>query len=450
MIIYTIEGDSIQSYPDLLNFLREENIYDDFVEKRKIKMVGIYLFYDGSLWYGFPKYFNWESMPSQEEIKKLKTISKVIEKLRSEGKNLFEGDHIFSATKKESDKRKVNIIELSKFLIKDYFQNGIYKRTVSKYDFSTKGRVAWQRTISKEIPIISDENIIYDRPWKKVTYEEDNFVSKIHAYIITKAIDVYRRFVGECHITLPEIPKKEEKLKQYVEPLNRELLITFSDRENTLLKALIAWCDLTYNYRLAGCTNCFHNVWEWVNDEVFGNQKQNKESTVPTYHFYGEKETYLGRGTAKPDSIYFKEEKDKCILFVYDSKYYISKFSKKWKEVYGYPPNSDIVKQVAYLKKIEESLKPLEVETKNIFLLPEISESELALIGQKKEKNELFTEIGYVLQADFNEMADNLKREEGIDVSSRSTKEEDRVYLYMVYCDPLYKMYLKNKKYTPK
>ena len=92
----------------------------------------------------------------------------------------------------------------------------------------------------------------------------------------------------------------------------------------------------------------------------------------------------------------------------------------------------------------------MEVETKNIFLLPEISESELALIGQKKEKNELFTEIGYVLQADFNEMADNLKREEGIDVSSRSTKEEDRVYLYMVYCDPLYKMYLKNKKYTPK
>ena len=55
---YTIEGDKVTAYDGLRAALETDGVYDDFVEKRTIKMVGIYSFSDGTTWYSFPKYFD--------------------------------------------------------------------------------------------------------------------------------------------------------------------------------------------------------------------------------------------------------------------------------------------------------------------------------------------------------------------------------------------------------
>lgn len=468
---YTVEGESVTDYDELKEALEKDDSYDDFVDKRIIKMVGVYSFPDGSRWYSFPKYFKKfdNGEPSEQEIVQLNTISKAIEKLRAEGKNLFEGDRLFDAINIESNKRRVNLYELSTFLVNDYIQNGVYKKTNRVYKLHGKGRIAWQKTVGKTVPIIIGNSIVYDRTWLKKEYETDeNWIADIHLTVLRRAIEVYKRFNGSCHFHLPETGGIDniDDLSQYSRLLNNELLTTFSDRENALLKALIAWCDLTFNYRFSGCTNCFQNVWEWVNDGVFGNQKHisSKQSGAPEYHFYnnsGGEIDFWGKGAAKPDTIYFKKvaNEEKYILVVYDSKYYVAEFPRDLNkhEIYAYPANSDIVKQIAYLKGICNARSISYIDNsllrKNVFLLPELDTDKLDFAGIKHQKGQLFDEIGYVEQARFDEMAQNILNGENKSTEllyeKRKVRQSNKVYLYMVYGDRLFNMFLKNEKYAP-
>jgi hypothetical protein len=462
-VYYTSEGDKLSLHIGLKDLLLKDEVYDCFVDLQKIKMVGSYMFSNSVLWYSFPKYYQLKLVDgkiSKSDQHNMKVIMKVIEKLRYSGKNLFEGDHIFTPDSRNEQKRKVNIIELSTYIVKDYMSNDIYTRGKKEFTQEGFGKTTWARTINKNIPIISDNNIVYSKLWKrKSLYDDKNEISIIHAYIVNKAIEIYEQYNGYIGLKKPEdiVEIQEENLAEYSKILNQELLHVFGDREISLIKALIAWCEATYNYKIAGCTNCFQNVWEWVNDEVFGNQFK-KQSQYPIYELkdeHGKMISYTGRGTAKPDTIFFRrvDEHNQNYLYVYDSKYYLPNPSKQ--DIYEYPSNSDIVKQVAYLRGICESLTRISepVIAKNIFLLPEIPDKTLALFGRKKEDNILYSELGYVIQANFDSMAEYLTKNIGIEVDSKrngnETDEKEKVYLYMVYCSKLYDMYLKSKKYVP-
>lgn len=461
-VYYTIEGKQLSSYVGLEDLLIQDDVYDSFIELKKIKMVGSYMFTSGDLWYSFPKYYHLEIRDgklSKQDQDNMKIIIQVIEKLRYSGKNLFEGDHIFAPDSMEEQKRKVNTIELSSFIVKDYMANGIYVREKKEYTKDGIGKIAWVRTINKGIPIISQNAIVYDKLWKKQKFEDSkNDISIIHSSIISKAIDIYERYHGYIGITKPEeiIELSDNDFEEYSKMLKQELLYIFNDNKIAIIKALIAWCEATYNYKMAGCTNCFPNVWEWVNNEVFGNQSK-KESEYPEYKLKNEDGVlvpYKGRGTAKPDTIYFEkdEQNKRNYLYVYDSKYYLPKLSKE--DIYDYPSNSDIVKQVAYMNGICDSLNRLEgsVIAKNVFLLPEITEEKSLSIDQDKQGEELFSELGYVVKANFDEMAATLINNTCIELFTKRTidDESEKVYLYMVYCSKLYDMFLKNKKYVPK
>lgn len=465
LVFYTKEGESLSTYTALKEKLQQEgSTYADFIQKGHIKMVGSYMFSDGTCWFSFPKYFKLDLIdhkPSENDMNKLKIIIQVLEKLRADGKNLYEGDHIFDADIREKNKRRVNILDLSTYIVKDYIQNGLFVKTSKAYFKNGKGRVSWAKTISKNNPIINNGNIIYSSLWKKRNVvDENDIISNIHAEIVCKAIEIYEKYNFGNYIKKPDCwdMYDEDRSTEYTKLLNMELLQVFSDREQSILKALIAWCDSTVNYKMAGCTNCFQNVWEWVNDAVFGNKsdKNEKESEHPTYVLVGSagnETSYIGLGQAKPDTIFFSVDKDNYYLYVYDSKYYVPKFSydKSKKEIYGYPANSDIVKQVAYMRRMQESFHPIteKLITKNIFLLPEIEDDLIEIIGDKKEDDELYQEIGYVVQANFDEMAKRLVKDAKLEIELEKTNDQDKVYLYMVYCSKLYDMYLKNKQYNP-
>lgn len=461
-VYYTLEGARISSYQGLENLLIQDKVYDSFVDSNKIKMVGSYMFSKGELWYSFPKYYQLNLVDgkiSKLDQDNMKILIQVIEKLRDSGKNLFEGDHIFAPDSRDEQKRRVNIIELSTYIVKDYITNGIYEREKKEYIRNGIGKIAWARTINKNIPVIGENAIVYDRLWKKRNSTDNkNEIYMIHSWITSRAIEIYEKYNGYIGIKKPENEYKiqEKDFKEYSKILNQELLYVYNDRKISLIKALIAWCVATYNYKMAGCTNCFQNVWEWVNDEVFGNQIS-KESQYPTYLIKNENDEmvpYNGRGTAKPDTIFFRKDEQNIqnYLYVYDSKYYLPNPSKQ--DIYDYPSNSDIVKQGAYLNGIYDSLKELNVPViaKNIFLLPEIPDKKLLKMGQKRVENVLFSELGYVIKANFDNIAENLVGNISMKIDSRKKDNEDekeKVYLYMVYCSKLYEMYLKNKKYVP-
>ena len=141
-------------------------------------------------------------------------------------------------------------------------------------------------------------------------------------------------------------------------------------------------------------------------------------------------------------------------MHVYDGKYYTPHFDTKEKSIFGYPPNADVVKQVAYLKGIKSCLSPIidKLIYKIAFLLPEIKQSDLDLIGIKKDSSELYTEIGFATQADFNGMATNLLNsvcfaQATPNAENNKIDNDAKVSLYMVNCAKLYDMYLNRKKF---
>lgn len=457
-VYYTKEGESISIYPEIGELLKEDEMWDCFIQNHVIKMVGSYRFANGDIWNSFPKYYQLvtNESPSSFDCDNLKTIIKVLEKLRSEGRNLFDGDNVFASERKEKEQRKVNILSLSSYIVRDYVQHGLYKKSQKKYFKAANGKYTWAKTVKKCIPIISNGNPIYLNPWRARNISENNDnISNIHAFIVGQAIEIYKKFDDRILVKEPdrEYCFTATDLKHISFLLKREILNVFSDREIALFKALIAWCDLSYNYKLVGCTNCFQNVWEWVNDAVFGNQKDrsHKESGQPIYHFDGDS-FYIGKGQAKPDTIYCDLKGEELYLYIYDSKYYIPTFDIEHHTIHGYPANSDIVKQIAYIKGICGSLQKCsgKIKAKNIFLLPEFNNIGREKDNETKERKELFNEIGYVVPAKFDMMVCNLLKDTNFEIEIESTKgEEDKVYLYKVCCSHLYEMYLKNKKYIP-
>lgn len=463
---YTKEGERINLFPELKEMLKSEEVYDIFVEKQFIKMVGIYRFGNGSVWYSFPKYSNYSSehgIPNESDMSSLKKIVNVLDKLRKEKKNVFEGEAIFDENKRNSSYRKVSMIELSRYLVKDYLQHGIYRRNEKISSIRNQGKISWARTIHKEKPLLSGNSVIYDKTWKVATRLDDtNAISKLHASIIYEAMELLENVGDSLHCSKPEIEylySEKQKLES-CHLFSKELMYLFNDRDISLMKALIAWCDLSVYYRFSGCTNCFHNVWEWVNDFVFGNQRKdsNKNSGNP-YYYLGSKdsnlEVYEGKGNAKPDTIYFAKLDDGTYrLCIYDSKYYIPTFKvdQSKNEIFGYPANADIVKQVAYEKFVITSFGHMKDKTKvsNIFLMPEIPDDMLLAGEIEKVEGKLFSEIGYVVPANFDYMVDNLlgDEQERIEINRASTND-NKIIIYMVNSNILFDMYLKNQSYEP-
>lgn len=455
-IIVTTEGENIRKYPELKTLLNSDGIGDAFLKAGNITMVGCYTFANGVQWYSFPKYYQFKNNDgiNKEDKKYIELIIRVIDRLRSEGRNLFEGDHIFNPDITNGQKRRVNMVELSRFLIRDYLVNGIYGRKNKSYSTNGRGKIDWGKTVKKTQPLIRDNVPVYCQLWKKNNYiDTDNDISNIHKHILSFAIIVYEKYYGHVDVDNEIRERNQTELNRdyCVRMLSNEVRHVYNDHDISLIKALMAWCEATVNYKTVGCTNCFQNVWEWVNDFVFGNV-ENKYSEVPRYSLYDESGgivEYVGAGSAKPDTIFFETERNlnKSHLFVYDAKYYTPVFSEK--DVYGYPPNSDIVKQVAYMKEILKSMSKIEVSSKNIFLLPEFNGVKTD-IEKANCNNDLFVEIGYVKQADFSSMVESMYRKNNIkEDAQRIECEDDKVYLYMIYCSKLYEIYLEGKHYNP-
>ena len=76
----------------------------------------------------------------------------------------------------------------------------------------------------------------------------------------------------------------------------------------------------------------------------------------------------------------------------------------------------------------------------------------MEMIGQELQHDNLFTEIGFVVKANFDSMAMNLMKKVGIkpeEGDPRVEEEAGKVYLYSVNCKNLFNAYLNDFTYRP-
>ena len=427
------EGDSASDFLKLLSVEKPE-----FFKRGSIVFVGMYTLKRNNeitVLYSLPKYYpkqkcNLENLP--EIQKHIKTICRVVEKLRSEGRKFDDEEYLFDPYEQGQSKKAVNRYELAEYIIEDYLQNGLYVKDIIESRKNGPGRTSWGKTVAKLQPVIQNHAPVYLEMMNRYrVIDENDIISLIHANVVKQCLD----FLGipVCNgMEYLETEELEEDLSCYSSTINIRSTYVFKEREINLFKALEAWCETTRYYKNYAGVTCFDRVWEWVNDSVWGNVKA-PNSGNPVYCVNNIK--YRGRGEAIPDTIRIEKGENQPEVYIYDSKYYCIEHIYGDKSVKGWPANSDIVKQVAYLKLIKS--QHVADAFYNSFLLPESLEG----CGDDKENfgipdGQWFSVIGYVEPGAFNLKLDMKPNEE----------KEKRVGLIIVKPEKIYDMYLSGRK----
>lgn len=479
--IYTVEGERLDSDLRELRELREKlerepevkvgntdvDVYSHFVNKGYISMVGrYYLSKSNTLWCSFPKYYlphqeGGKIVPDDTDKKTMTQIIDVMDKLRQNDRNIdeFSAEYDFSRQKKAN---KVSPFALSEYLIRDYTANGIYVRQKTEQGSHVRGKTSWPLTIKKEKPVISCHSVVYGKIWKKHRIADyDNPITQLHICVLREASEVQGLKGLVNDISFPAIDMQissmlsdDRKRASAAKIIQKEMSQVFTDRDISLLKALLAWCEQpTKNYKFAGSTNSFNLVWEWVNDAVFGKAYDNdaKKSEDLTYYLYQDKDNdpigYKCPGqNSQIDTLYYNPNNKQ--LLVYDAKYYCPVF--KDGKVSGAPDNKDSVrKQVIYFEGLKRDLGKENVNEKNsrnVFLLPMNNKAGNDFSPIRSANIDsfgcLYDHVGFVESPGFGELAEKLV--------GRKNIPHFRVELYMVYPDVLYDMYLQSQEYKHK
>lgn len=438
--------------------LKLGDIKPAFARKDKVSFVGLYTIKaDGEniknniTVYSLPKYFpkdkcKLDNLPEIQE--QIKTICKVIEKLRKNGKIFDDEEYLFDLYQLKVSKQTVNRYELAEFIIEDYLQDGLYVKNLTEFRKGGIGRTSWGKTVSKVQPFIQSGSPIYlELVNKHQIIDENDFISILNANVVNQCLD----FIGpliSSGIEYIETEPLGKDLSAYSSVINSRSTYVFKEREINLFKALEAWCSSTRYYENYAGVTCFDRVWEWVNDAVWGNI-ENPESGEPSY-FIGN-ETYFGVGEAIPDTINIqgsgtddnKAGTNDSEVYIFDSKYYTADYvgPKDGNKVIGFPANSDIVKQVAYLKLIKSQFKAKAFY--NSFLLPEYSGTCTDVVKDqfKVADDKWFSVIGYVEPGKF--------RLERLTEAENINEDENLVGVVLVNPDKIYDKFLNGETVKP-
>lgn len=252
------------------------------------------------------------------------------------------------------------------YVIKDYFERGIYEEREVYYHVANRGKIDWKKTIKVQRPVIQDGDIFYlDYIVKKNTINENELITIVHQYCVNES---FEKFGWLFTSYVPPKPKIGLTRKMMLSIVNNKLQDTFNDRNRQLFKNLLSILRVDDNN-----TNCefnygtynFEYIWEKMIDNVFGISGKEEYFPKTTWYLLNNKD--FDNSVLQPDTIMIYQDK----IYVLDAKYY------KYGETanpYDLPKSSSINKQITYGEYIAKG-KKFEIDGKkpivyNAFIIP--------------------------------------------------------------------------------
>lgn len=235
------------------------------------------------------------------------------------------------------------------YVIKDFFDRGIYKERETHYTVSNRGKIDWRRTIKKQKPIIQENDIFYlEYVVKKNNINEDELITIVHQYCVYES---FERFGWLFTAYVPPKPKTGLTRKMMISVVNNKLQDTFNDKNKQLFKNLLAilkFNDNETDTQFRYGTYHFEYVWERLLDSVYGISGKEEYFPKTTWHLIDE--TEFDNSVLEPDTIMLHRDK----VYVLDAKYY--KYGQTGIPAH-LPESSSINKQITYGEYIAESKK---------------------------------------------------------------------------------------------
>lgn len=347
----------------------------------------------------YPKYLL--SKKDENVLDEMKQVIKVLERYsRSEEQiiNVFNGN---------GENRSFNILAVILFLIKDYFEYGIYTNSEDIIEINGEGEILWGKTIDESFALIEDNRPYYMELYTEKSIEDDtDYFKRLHECVLTECSKQLHSAQLDLLFDVDNIELSEETLedfgdKEYVlERIVKELNLQFNTHRQILLKTLYAYIsqdrkmlDKNDGISMFG-TTAYHAVWETACAEVFDNKldtllgklkmtvtlagKYSEESErkkklieiIEKPIWQGEDTEAKEADTLIPDLISIPCIDGKDWFIIFDAKYYNLQL-EKGKPLRGNPGVGDVTKQYLYQLAYQDFIKTHHItEVRNCFLMP--------------------------------------------------------------------------------
>ena len=431
---------NVRDYMKANGFLRENG--------GSVRFVGSFTVHTGNYKIAicsFPKYLREKPIDNPEAV--MKKVRIVIEKTG----HLFDyelSDAEFNPYYHNRKGCRVSRYDLAEWLVEDYRQHGIFSVREKRYTKDRRGRIAWNRTILKTIPLIDGDTVAYTSPISRyVSKNENTLLSDIHRCAVKEAIE----YLGGEASGIQEPLFKEEllgHLQEYSSAIKSVQRTVFLERDILLLRYLEAWCLYESSYYLKPIgTVSFELVWEDVLRAVFGHKALGGKVGfgAPRYVIGGK--TYVLDGDSIPDGMNFWKKENEIRFIVIDGKYYLGKITgEKVKELPGY---KDVAKQIDYFETLVRVYGLKRENGRNFFVLPRWGNLVSGVHGDFEELMASISVryVGYACKppqmdplqgiiAALSEPGGNVGRTDGTE------EETDRVYIIQVDPDHLYDAFI--------
>lgn len=269
--------------------------------------------------YGYDFDLDEISLDNRSDIYKVRKLLKAISKaLKSSNvkenlmEELSEGSSILSG---------INVI-------KDYFEYGIYNEYRKDYKVGTSGKINFEKTITKQVPLVSEDGFFYkDFIVECNTVNEDTLIRRSQISIINHFMKNGGKLIFGTNIRIPGNELKVDRaLRNRLIKLRNE---SFSSRKIQLVNHMIKYieyCDfnaykgmLEVPYTIIAST-----LWQEMLNSCYGNQivlDTTKYGNQYIRYNFRDKNLYRGNKTMH-DTIY---EDDNKILII-DAKHYKNEF----------------------------------------------------------------------------------------------------------------------------
>lgn len=288
-----------------------------------------------------------------------------------------------SAIKKENIKKGKDLTkEIWPFdsylwIIKDFIENGFYYNREKVYS-SNCGKIEWKKTM-KNIPIYSDENLIYDKLITSKMSATNDIIAQIYKLCLKQSIDkIGWLFNYNVQIDIQQIISKKEMIYK----IKQEFINTNDDIRKIRFKHMLKILTNTegqnmissfYSY---GIENYYY-VYERMIDIYFkGIKGKEKEKYNPNGYWQLNNRELYKASSLRPDTILKNNGK----TFIIDAKMYQYGATHNIEDL---PNAQSMQKQITYGDYVFNVLN--EKDIKNIFILPYNKE-----LPEFKEDNNIF------------------------------------------------------------
>lgn len=402
-----------QSKPEFNDLLDLDVIISDVQKSSdcfKFCFVGVLVVQD-FVFYCYPKYIdNADEENDGGLFSKLKTVLKVIEKYNSQkNQNISLYNGIDS-------QEAFNRLSISLYILRDYFENGLYTNQKENIMQNGEGEILWNRTIDETFAFLKNGAPYYLEPFTKETSDDDfDFVRRLHAAVITEC----SKYLDNAKILelfeLNGALLTDENISDFGDAdyikyrLEKAIGEEFVTKRQMLLKTLYTYIserksnENENSFSFFG-TNAFNLVWEKACGEVFENMRdlsfrelkqkeiiEDKKIENPNYDLDNSVEKYLKdseplknliekiKWTFNDFAVHAAETLEPDIItiqgrnfFILDAKYYLIEIDDD--KICHQPGIQDVVKQFAYHKAFLDFIKKFDFKNVvNAFLVPKKS-----------------------------------------------------------------------------